>query len=60
MRNANGNPAAISPEDKSFIYFLAGMPDELKILTRGIFIGLSLSEKIQQPKQNKNQKGATQ
>ena len=44
MKNATVED--ISLQDRDFIRLLAAMPTEAKILTRGVILGLNLSEKI--------------
>ena len=41
------NTEAVSKEDMDFIRLMAAMPTEAKILTRGLILGLGVSEKIQ-------------
>lgn len=41
------NTEAVSKADMDFIRLMAAMPTEAKILTRGLILGLGLSEKIQ-------------
>lgn len=41
------NAETVSKEDMDFIRLMAAMPTEAKILTRGLILGLGLSEKIQ-------------
>ncbi len=46
---------AVTPEDKEFIHLLAVMPNEFKILARGIILGANLSEKISRSENSRPQ-----